>query len=65
MTTGAITKAISCVCCLQMTSDNWCDMKNEDIVLRTWEVESPHNYDNNSSITQVSLHIVCCFVVGT
>ncbi|KAK7112606.1 zinc finger ZZ-type and EF-hand domain-containing protein 1-like isoform X2 [Littorina saxatilis] len=37
----------------EMTSENWCDMKNEDIVLRTWEVESPHNYDNNSSITQV------------
>ncbi|KAK7482310.1 hypothetical protein BaRGS_00026438, partial [Batillaria attramentaria] len=37
----------------EMTSDNWCEMKNDDIVLRTWEVESPHNYDNNSSITQV------------
>ncbi|XP_076459760.1 zinc finger ZZ-type and EF-hand domain-containing protein 1-like isoform X2 [Babylonia areolata] len=37
----------------EMTSDSWFDMKNEDIVLRTWDVESPHNYDNNSSITQV------------
>ncbi|PVD39043.1 hypothetical protein C0Q70_01670 [Pomacea canaliculata] len=37
----------------EITSENWCDMKNDDIVLRTWDVESPHNYDNNSSIAQL------------
>ncbi|XP_071105472.1 zinc finger ZZ-type and EF-hand domain-containing protein 1-like isoform X1 [Haliotis cracherodii] len=37
----------------KITSENWGDMKADDIVLRTWSMESPHNYDNNSYITQV------------
>ena len=37
----------------QITSDHWASVQTEDIVLRTWEVESSHNYENNQHQTQV------------
>ncbi|XP_078317573.1 zinc finger ZZ-type and EF-hand domain-containing protein 1-like isoform X2 [Crassostrea virginica] len=36
-----------------ITSDHWASVQTEDIVLRTWEVESSHNYENNQHQTQV------------
>ncbi|XP_041364980.1 zinc finger ZZ-type and EF-hand domain-containing protein 1-like [Gigantopelta aegis] len=37
----------------KINSENWGDMYADDITLRTWEIESPHNYDNSSHISQV------------
>lgn len=37
----------------QMTSDHWQSVQTDDIVLRTWEVESAHNYENSMHFTQV------------
>ncbi|CAH1794732.1 unnamed protein product [Owenia fusiformis] len=34
-------------------SESWEVVNMKDIVLRTWDVESSHNYDNNQHITQV------------
>ncbi|XP_011420402.3 zinc finger ZZ-type and EF-hand domain-containing protein 1 isoform X2 [Magallana gigas] len=36
-----------------ITSDHWASVQTEDIVLRTWEVESSHNYENNQHQSQV------------
>jgi len=36
-----------------MNSKHWQSVQTEDIVLRTWEVESAHNYENNVHFTQV------------
>ncbi|XP_071131694.1 zinc finger ZZ-type and EF-hand domain-containing protein 1-like [Mytilus edulis] len=36
-----------------ITSDHWSTVQTDDIVLRTWEVESSHSYHNNEHETQV------------
>ncbi|XP_061181596.1 zinc finger ZZ-type and EF-hand domain-containing protein 1-like [Saccostrea echinata] len=36
-----------------ISSEHWASIQTEDIVLRTWEVESSHNYENNQHQTQV------------
>ncbi|KAK3090627.1 hypothetical protein FSP39_013259 [Pinctada imbricata] len=36
-----------------ISSEHWDSIQTEDIVLRTWEIESSHNYDNNQRVTQV------------
>ena len=36
-----------------MDSSDWQKLENKDVILRTWEVESAHNYDNNQHVTQV------------
>ena len=43
------------LCSLQITSDHWQSVQTEDIVLRTWDVESAHNYENSMHFTQVNL----------
>ncbi|XP_052765956.1 zinc finger ZZ-type and EF-hand domain-containing protein 1-like isoform X1 [Mya arenaria] len=35
-----------------ISSTHWQGLQSEDIVLRTWEVESGHNYENNVHYTQ-------------
>ncbi|XP_064597879.1 zinc finger ZZ-type and EF-hand domain-containing protein 1-like [Liolophura sinensis] len=34
-------------------SEHWSQVNAEDVVLRTWHVESSHNYENNQHTTQV------------
>ncbi|XP_055877134.1 zinc finger ZZ-type and EF-hand domain-containing protein 1-like isoform X1 [Biomphalaria glabrata] len=36
-----------------ITSDCWTEVDTEETVLRTWEVESPHDYLNHSNIVQM------------
>lgn len=36
-----------------ISSEHWDTVQTEDIVLRTWEVESSHSYENNQHFTQV------------
>ena len=38
---------------LQLDSDKWNQINTGEVVLRTWEVESSHNYENNMHVTQV------------
>ncbi|XP_050394804.1 zinc finger ZZ-type and EF-hand domain-containing protein 1 [Patella vulgata] len=40
----------------KMSCDKWAESKTDDIILRTWELESNHNYENNSHISQT----FCC-----
>ena len=37
----------------QILSDHWSKVQNEDIVLRTWEVESSHGYRIDDNLQQV------------
>ena len=36
-----------------ITSEHWKALESREETLRTWHVESPHNYENNQHITQV------------
>ncbi|RUS90800.1 hypothetical protein EGW08_001419, partial [Elysia chlorotica] len=38
---------------LDITSECWEKVDTEETVLRTWEIESPHDYHNHSNIVQV------------
>ncbi|KAL3875978.1 hypothetical protein ACJMK2_033871 [Sinanodonta woodiana] len=35
-----------------ISSEHWASIQADDIILRTWEVESSHNYENNQHVTQ-------------
>ena len=37
----------------RVDSEEWHDFIADDVVLRTWDVESPHNYENNQHSHQV------------
>ena len=37
----------------RVDSEEWHDFIADDVVLRTWDVESPHNYENNQHSIQV------------
>ena len=37
----------------RVDSEEWHDFIADDVVLRTWDVESPHNYENNQHSVQV------------
>ena len=37
----------------RVDSEEWHDYIADDVVLRTWDVESPHNYENNQHSIQV------------
>ena len=43
---------------VQVDSNQWDKLEGGEVVLRTWEVESAHNYDNNQHITQVVIHLI-------
>ena len=44
----------------QSTTDEWSD-KQENVTLRTWDVESRHNYDNNLRVVMVCQKLVLMF----
>ncbi|XP_035685693.1 zinc finger ZZ-type and EF-hand domain-containing protein 1-like [Branchiostoma floridae] len=37
----------------KLDSEQWSSIGNDQVVLRTWHVESPHNYENNQHSTQI------------
>ncbi|XP_066271165.1 zinc finger ZZ-type and EF-hand domain-containing protein 1-like [Branchiostoma lanceolatum] len=37
----------------KLDSEQWSSIGNDQVVLRTWNVESPHNYENNQHSTQI------------
>ena len=43
---------------LKIDSEEW-NKSQGQTVLRTWEVESPHNYENNQDISMVRKYIKC------
>ena len=48
-----MTKIFVCFA-VQASSPEWDKTgDSSEVVLRTWEVESPHNYENNQHITQI------------
>ena len=38
---------------VKVESDYWISLERPDEVLQVWEIESPHNYENNQNTTQV------------
>lgn len=39
-------------------NEAWKESLQNDVVLRTWEVESAHDYENNLNIKQVCLPVI-------
>ncbi|KAL5017766.1 hypothetical protein ScPMuIL_005151, partial [Solemya velum] len=37
----------------KISSEHWLSVQTEDIVLRTWEMESPHSYENNQHLRHI------------
>ena len=46
--------------CPQIDSEEWNKTQGQT-VLRTWEVESAHNYENNQDIKMVNSSNILCF----
>ena len=44
----------------QLTHDFWLHSDKDEVVLKEWEVESPHHYENNQHISQVGQHSKFC-----
>jgi len=53
------------VTCGQADSKQWKEVGLGEVVLRVWEVESDHNYDNDMHVTQVCPLLSCTCVSET
>ena len=52
-------RACVCVFLWSQLSSSLLQAKAEEVMIRTWEVESPHRYDNNMDVYKVGSRQCC------